>query len=118
MNNDQPRFSVLNTDTMITMISASTGLRRVVDLPEFAQHAVTFEGRRRDFTLLYHTLRDGKRMPAKLNLEQGEVLLVNDTAKDALLSYDQPVKMFFRALRPANIEFPAGKDDPVHARSV
>ncbi|MNU94137.1 hypothetical protein D3C71_840920 [compost metagenome] len=106
MNNDQPRFSVLNIDTMITMIAASTGLRRVVDLPEFAQHAVTFESTRRDFTLIYHTMRDGKRMPAKLNLEQGEVLLINEIGKDALLSHDQPVKMFFRPLRPANIEAP------------
>ncbi|MNT99961.1 hypothetical protein D3C72_2429520 [compost metagenome] len=51
-------------------------------------------------------MRDGKRMPAKLNLEQGEVLLINEIGKDALLSHDQPVKMFFRPLRPANIEAP------------
>lgn len=98
---DRPLFSVLDPDAMIKIIAASGHLRRPVDLPEFAQQIVMFEGARRDFTVSYPVIRKGAAQQiGHIHLQRGEALLVNEVLKDLLLSYDQPVKMFFEPVRP------------------
>lgn len=105
MNNDQPLFSVLDPEAMVKLIAASGHLRRVVELPEFAQHVVVFEGARRDFTLIYPIIRKGTCQQLRnIHLQRGEALLVNEHLKELLLSTDQPVKMFFEPVRPVYTE--------------
>lgn len=104
MNNDSPKFAVHNITTLLKLVADSGTTRRVVELPEFAQHAVSFETNRRDFSVHYHTMRDGRSMPQRINIEQGEILLVNEMAKEAILAHEQNVKMFFTAVRPVYTE--------------
>lgn len=100
--NDQPRYSVLNSEAMAKIIAESGHLRRTVELPDFAQLLVTFENVPRDFTLVYMAQRDNKQIPQKINLERGEVLLINVAMQDALLPMAENSihKMFYHHVRP------------------
>lgn len=100
--NDQPRYSVLNAEAMAKLIIDSGSLRRIVELPDFAQLMVTFENTPRDFQLAYKVERDGKPVYQKLSLERGEVLLINVAMQDALLPAPEncAFKMFYHHVRP------------------
>lgn len=104
--NDQPRFSVLNAEAMAKMIIESGNLRRTVALPDFAQLMVTFENVPRDFTLAYTVQRENKKIPHKINLERGEVLLINVAMQEALLPMAENSihKMFYHHVRPVYTE--------------
>lgn len=104
--NDQPRYSVLNSEAMAKIIAESGHLRRTVELPDFAQLLVTFENVPRDFQLAYKVERDGKPVYQKLSLERGEVLLINAAMQDALLPAPEncAFKMFYHHVRPVYSE--------------
>lgn len=104
--NDQPRYSVLNAEAMAKLIIDSGSLRRIVELPDFAQLMVTFENTPRDFQLAYTIDRDGKQIYQKLSLERGEVLLINVAMQEAMLPMQENsvTKMFYHHVRPVYSE--------------
>lgn len=98
--NDTIKFSIVTPFDLLKLIAASSMKHVEVDLPPHAYFAIELEPyTKRSVSLIYDADRAGTRLPQRLNVEPGEVILTNELGRIALQAKEQVCKLIVTQLR-------------------
>ena len=98
--NDTIKFSIVTPAGLLKLIADSAMKHVEVELPPHVYFAIELDVRNhRAVSLIYEVDRGSSRLPQRLHVEPGEVILTNDLGRIALQAKDQVCKLIVTQLR-------------------